>query len=73
LLAQRNINVEDPLMVGMLEDLDKKSGLLDIDNSLFIPPTTNGDDSSNEGIVENLSNLIVKSINSNAKILVLCF
>jgi hypothetical protein len=30
----------------MLEDLDKKSCSLDIDNSLFIPPTTNGDDSS---------------------------
>jgi hypothetical protein len=54
-------------MVDMSEDLDKKSGSLDIDNSLFVPPTTNRDDSSDEKIVEDLSNLIIKSTNSNTK------
>jgi hypothetical protein len=59
--------VEDPLTIDLSEDLEKKSFLLYIDNSLFIPPTTSGDDSSDEEIITNLSNLMVKSTNSNAK------
>jgi hypothetical protein len=34
------------------EDLDKKFCSLDIYNSLFIPPTTNGDDSSDEEMIK---------------------
>jgi hypothetical protein len=67
LLLQHNIGVEDPLTIDLSENLEKKSFSLDIDNSLFIPPTTSGDDSSDEEIIANLSNLIKKSTNSNTK------
>jgi hypothetical protein len=60
LLLQHNISVEDPLTVDLSQDLEKKSFSLDIDNSLFIPPTTSGDDSSDEEIITNLSNLIIQ-------------
>jgi hypothetical protein len=43
LLIQHNISVEDPLMVDMSEELDKKFCSIDINTSLFIPPTNNGD------------------------------
>jgi hypothetical protein len=66
LLTQYNINVKDPLTIDLSEDLNKKSFSLDIDNSLFIP-TISGDDSSDEEIITILSNLIVKSTNSEAK------
>jgi hypothetical protein len=35
--------VKNPLTIDLSQDLKKKSFSLDIDNSLFIPPTTSGD------------------------------
>jgi hypothetical protein len=67
LLLQHNISVEDPLTIDLSDDLEKKSFSLDIDNSLFIPPTTSGDDSSDKEIITILSNLIIESINLNKK------
>jgi hypothetical protein len=57
--------VKDPLTVDLSEELEKKSFSLDINNSLFIPLTTSGDNSSDKKIITNLSNLIIESKISN--------
>jgi hypothetical protein len=72
LLVQHNISIEDPLMVDMSEDLDKKSCSWD-DNSLFISLIINRDDSSDEEIITNLSNLIIELANSNKKDFIILF
>jgi hypothetical protein len=59
--------MEDSLTVDLSEEVEKKSFSLDIDNLLFIPPTTSEDKSLDEEIITNLLNLIVKSKISNNK------
>jgi hypothetical protein len=49
--------VEDPLIIDVSEDLDKKSCSIDIDNTLIMTPTNHEEDSLDEKIIKDLSTL----------------